>query len=235
MLVLVVDTSGSKGSVALAAPGRERHACEIIECVPLDGGTFSAELVPRIAGLLMRHGFQVKQVSGFAVVSGPGSFTGLRIGLAAIKAFAEVTGKPIAAVSLLELLAVASGIEGSVLAAMGAGRTEFFVGEYELHGTSANLIAESLLAPAALLEAAAGSTVVTADKALVEFVRARDLKFPETFIKEVSLPGIAEIASLGCEKILAGQTVTSASLEANYIRRPDPELLREKQLGARSS
>jgi tRNA threonylcarbamoyladenosine biosynthesis protein TsaB len=235
MLVLAVDTSGRNGSVALAQHTREANGCEIMASVELSGGNFSAELVPAVAGLLLKHGYQAKHIDAFAVVSGPGSFTGLRIGLAAVKALAEITGKPIAAVSLLELLAVAGGMPGRVLAAIPAGRTEFFVGEYQLGGAGANLIAESLLGPSALLDAAAGSPVVTADTALVGLIRARDAKLPETPVKEVSSPGIAEIASLGCDQIFAGRTATAASLEANYIRRPDPELLREKQLGARST
>ena len=84
----------------------------VIEVVSLDGGTFSAQLVPQVAALLAKHGFGKQDIGGFAVVSGPGSFTGLRIGLAAIKALAEVLAKPIAAVSLLEAMAVFGPLAG---------------------------------------------------------------------------------------------------------------------------
>src|SRR3989442_880873 len=90
---------------------------EVIETVPLAGGTFSAQLVPQIAALLSKHGFKKEDIGAFAVVSGPGSFTGLRVGLAAIKALAEVLGKPIAAVSLLEAVSVAGQSHGRVMAA----------------------------------------------------------------------------------------------------------------------
>jgi tRNA threonylcarbamoyladenosine biosynthesis protein TsaB len=235
MLVLAVDTSGRSGSIALADYTGEPGACQVIESVALAGGNFSAELVPAIAGLLSKRGHPIHQLGGFSVVSGPGSFTGLRIGLAAIKAFAEITGKPIAAVSLLEVLAMSGGTAGRVLAVIPAGRSEFFVGEYELRGASANLIAERLLGLTALLDAAAGSVVVTSDHALVAWVRARAPQLPEILVKEVSSPGAQEIASLGCDQMFAGRTVTAASLEANYIRRSDPELLRDQQLGVRGS
>src|SRR5580704_9525846 len=104
MLLLAVDTSGKHGSIALTRCGPDGD-CDVIEVAPLPGGTFSAELVPQIATLLDRHGFSKTDLGGFAVVSGPGSFTGLRIGLAVIKALAEVLAKPVVAVSLLEALA----------------------------------------------------------------------------------------------------------------------------------
>ncbi len=123
MLLLAADTSGKHGSIALARCGPE-SACEVIEVVPLEGGTFSAQLVPQIAALLTKHGFSKTDIGGFAVVSGPGSFTGIRVGLAAIKALAEVLEKPIAAVSLLEAIAVSGGVtrQGDSGSGCGPGR-----------------------------------------------------------------------------------------------------------------
>jgi tRNA threonylcarbamoyladenosine biosynthesis protein TsaB len=95
MLLLAVDTSGKHGSIALARCG-PADRCDVIEVVPLEGGTFSAQLVPQIAALLTKHGFGKQDIGGLAVVSGPGSFTGLRIGLAVIKALGDVLSKPIA-------------------------------------------------------------------------------------------------------------------------------------------
>ena len=112
MLLLAIDTSGKQSSIALARAG-ERSAnvneVELIEVAPLVGGTFSAQLVPQISQLLCKHGFGTHDIGAFAVASGPGSFTGLRIGLAAVKALAEVSGKPITAVSLLEVCVFSSG------------------------------------------------------------------------------------------------------------------------------
>lgn len=105
MLLLAADTSGKSGSIALAGVHAGTPDIEILEVVPLAGGTFSAQLVPQIASLLEKHGFSKTDIAGFAVASGPGSFTGLRVGLAAIKALGETLQKPIAAVSLLEAVA----------------------------------------------------------------------------------------------------------------------------------
>src|SRR6202050_3912942 len=107
MLFLVTDTSGKQGSVALARGGagereRDRDDVEVVEVALLAGGMFSAQLVPQIAALLTKHHLGKADIDAFIVVSGPGSFTGLRVGLAAIKALAEILRKPIVPVSLLE-------------------------------------------------------------------------------------------------------------------------------------
>ena len=107
MLLLITDTSGKDGFVGLARAreGTEPDKVEVIEEVALAGGTFSAQLVPQIAALLKKHEFRKTDIGAFIVVSGPGSFTGLRVGLAAVKGLAEILQKPIVSVSLLEVLA----------------------------------------------------------------------------------------------------------------------------------
>ena len=92
--------------------GLSAGASDTLELVSLEGGNFSAQLVPQISGLLTKHGLTKSDIDGFAVAAGPGSFTGLRVGLAAIKALAEILRKPIAAISLLEAVARAAGREG---------------------------------------------------------------------------------------------------------------------------
>src|SRR5579864_6838139 len=139
MLLLVTDTSGRQGSVALARvaeDGRDRSDPEVIEVAPLAGGTFSAQLVPQIAALLAKHGLIKSDLEAFIVVSGPGSFTGLRVGLAAIKALAEIIQKPILPVSLLEVLTLASRAQGKVAAILDAGRGDVYFGLYEIAGES---------------------------------------------------------------------------------------------------
>ena len=128
MLLLAADTSGKQGSIALAQC-RAGENCAVIEVVPLAGGTFSAQLIPQIAALLEARGHGKSDVDAFAVANGPGSFTGLRVGLAAIKALAEVLQKPIAAISLLEAVACSGAAHGRVLAALDAGRGDVYVGD----------------------------------------------------------------------------------------------------------
>ena len=151
-------------------------ACEVLEVVPLEGGTFSAQLVPQIAALLSKHGFGKQNLDAFAVTSGPGSFTGLRVGFAAIKALAEILGKPIVAVSLLEAVAVSASDSGKVIAALDAGRGEVYVGEYE---TGTGMLSERLLTRQEMLVVADHHSIITPDPGLAEFARAAGLKVQE--------------------------------------------------------
>ena len=217
MLLLAADTSGKYGSIALARCGPDT-SCDVVEVVPLAGGTFSAQLVPQIAALLAQLGFSKQDIGAFAVASGPGSFTGLRVGLAAIKALAEVLGKPIAAVSLLEAVAIAGRARGRVVAALDAGREEIYAGEYEI-GSVSTLLRERLLTWEEFLTAAKGHAVVTPDKALADAARMKGLQ-----VEEIERPRSDVIARLGWKKILVGEAVSPEALEANYIRRSDAEI-----------
>jgi tRNA threonylcarbamoyladenosine biosynthesis protein TsaB len=218
MLFLAADTSGKHGSIALARGG-PGEACEIVEVVPLAGGTFSAQLVPQIAALLGKHGFSKHDIGALAVVSGPGSFTGLRVGLAAIKALAEVLDKPIAAVSLLEAVAAASHSQGRMVAALDAGRGEVYASEYEVDGAAIHLVSQRLLSLAEFVQASEGSLVVTPDQDLAGAAREAGLK-----VKEVEFPRADMIARLGWNKIRTGEITTPEALDANYIRRSDAEI-----------
>jgi tRNA threonylcarbamoyladenosine biosynthesis protein TsaB len=218
MLLLAVDTSGKHGSIALAQCG-PGDACAVIEVAPLPGGTFSAELVPQIAGLLDKHGLSKADVGALAVVSGPGSFTGLRIGLAVIKALAEALAKPVAAVSMLEALANAGHLQGKVLAALDGGRNEVFLGEYEVGETRTRMVWERLFSRETWLESTEGAVIVTSEASLAEAARAKGLD-----VLEVDRPRSDAIARIGWRKILSGETVSSEALEASYIGRSEAEL-----------
>lgn len=218
MLLLAADTSGRHGSIALARCGPEDD-CSLIDIVPLSGGTFSAQLVPQIAALLHKHDYSKQDIGAFAVASGPGSFTGLRVGLAAIKALAEVLGKPIAAVSLLEAVAISGDSRGKVTAVLDAGRDEVFLGEYEVENSGARLIRERLVTRSEWLESAGESLNVTPDKTLAEAARAHSLR-----LREVEGPRSDVVARLGWKKIRAGENIAAEALEANYIRRSDAEI-----------
>jgi tRNA threonylcarbamoyladenosine biosynthesis protein TsaB len=235
-LLLAVDTSGKNGSLALArvAPGRSK--IDVLEVVPLAGGAFSAQLVPQIAALLEKHAYSKNDLGAFAVVSGPGSFTGLRVGLAAIKALAEALQKPIAAISLLEAVAWTSGVAstargsapGRVLAALDAGRGDVYAGDYDLD-PQMHMHSERLLSRDEFLAEAKGAaagfpesmrkTVVTPDALLAEAVRAAGIQ-----VERIEYPNSAVIARLGWEHLQRGQTVRPEELEANYIRHSDAEI-----------
>jgi tRNA threonylcarbamoyladenosine biosynthesis protein TsaB len=222
MILLVTDTSGRNGTVALARAGN-RDQIDVLEVVPLAGGMFSAQLVPQIGALLQKHGLSKTDLDGFVVVSGPGSFTGLRVGLAAIKALAEILQKPIAAVSLLELIAIESRTQGRVVAVLDGGRGEVFFGAYEIAGDSVQVLREELLSKADFLTEARDSVVATPDPALA--AAARDAGLSVVTLEPLSA---GMIASLGWKKLQSGVTVSPEQLEANYMRRSDAEIFVKK-------
>ena len=107
MLIVAIDTSGRKGSIALCRD--DRQSFEVLQLTSLEGGTYSAQLMPLIAQALQQNRLSKTQVDGFVVVSGPGSFTGLRVGLATVKGLCEVLQKPLVTVSMLEAVALTHG------------------------------------------------------------------------------------------------------------------------------
>jgi tRNA threonylcarbamoyladenosine biosynthesis protein TsaB len=221
MLLLAADTSGKLGSIGLAQCG-PADICDVLEVVPLEGGTFSAQLVPQIAALLAKHGFGKQDLGAFAVASGPGSFTGLRVGLAAIKALAEILGKPIVAVSLLEAIAASFPDSGKIMAMMDAGRGEVYVGEYEVAPVMV-MHSERLLTRQEAITAASHQRIITPDASIAEFVRTLGLT-----VTEIKRPGSDAIARLAWRKLENKETVSPEALEANYIRRSDAEIFSAK-------
>jgi tRNA threonylcarbamoyladenosine biosynthesis protein TsaB len=223
MIVLGIDTSGRQGGIALGLTEDDKFT--LLAESPIDGGTFSAQLIPHVAELLSKHDVRKEDLGGFAVAGGPGSFTGLRVGLAAVKGLAEVLHKPIAAVSVLEALALCAGGEGKLLTALDAQRNDVFVGEYEVSGGRARTLREELLSQAGLVarlrgEAKPVPAVATCDPSVATLLRETGLPF-----RSIPRPGAAEFASIGAGKLARGETVSVEQLDANYLRRPDAEPL----------
>jgi tRNA threonylcarbamoyladenosine biosynthesis protein TsaB len=220
MLLLAVDTSGKFGSIALAQCEKEAPT-HVLEVVPLQGGTFSAELVPQIAKLLQKFGFSQHNLDGFIVVSGPGSFTGIRIGLTAIKALAEVLQKPIATVSVLEVMAGLADASGPVTAVLDAGRGEIYAGEYVKNSGTAipTLIREHLCSREEFIRSTSGP-VITFDKALAGLALEASRE-----VQEIAYPNAGLIVPPGWEKLQRQVQTSPEELEANYIRRANTKVL----------
>ena len=217
MLILGVDTSGKDGSIALVK--FETGSVRPLEVVPLEGGTFSAQLVPQISDALKRHGLTKRNLDGFAAVSGPGSFTGLRVGLAAIKALSEVLQKPIAAVSLLEAVARASSCQGEMVVALDAGRNEVYSAAFHVSDSQATARNQQLLPHSEFLSVIGDRQILTCDAKIAELAREANLR-----VLHIARPRADFIARLGFEKIQAGEITTPEALDANYIRRSDAEI-----------
>ncbi|HEY1940451.1 MAG TPA: tRNA (adenosine(37)-N6)-threonylcarbamoyltransferase complex dimerization subunit type 1 TsaB [Candidatus Angelobacter sp.] len=220
MLLLAIDTSGQSGGITLAEA--DMGSFRVIESAAIAGGTFSAQLIPTLAALLKKHGYRAADIGGFAAASGPGSFTGLRVGLSAIKGLAETLHQPIAIVSVLEALASLADHTGTIAAAMDAGRKEVFLGVYEKSEHALIQQRELLLTQQdflAALDADGPVWLVTSDAALAELAASSNAA-----VNVIARPGSEVIARIGAGKLLAGETVSVEALDANYLRRSDAEI-----------
>lgn len=188
---------------------------DIIESASIQGGAFSAELIPQISELLSRNNLTPQQLEGLVAVTGPGSFTGLRVGLTAVKGFAEVLKLPIATVTSLEALLAASGREEQSMAAFDAGRGELYIAF--LAGSQRK---ELLLSLSSALEFAKSRNlrIVVADAALASKLEDSEL---------LSYRSSEVAAQIGCKKLLAGDAVDGLALDANYIRKSETEYLQK--------
>ena len=197
------------------------------------------------------HGLPKTEIGAFIVVSGPGSFTGLRVGLAAIKALAEILHAPIVPVSLLEVLAPHSQMISAIhdapdsqalllyAVALDAGRKEAFVGQFEMvlrqDTQPFKAVGESLLTLenlAALLDSGAAHWIATPDQSIFDALTKLVPESKRRFIRRnVRRPQCIEVAQLGWQKLQNGETVSPEGLEANYIRRSDAEIFAKPSSG----
>jgi tRNA threonylcarbamoyladenosine biosynthesis protein TsaB len=220
MLIVAVDTSGRQGSVALCRADGESFA--VLQLTSLEGGTYSALLMPRIAEALQQNNLDKTKVDGFVVVSGPGSFTGLRVGLATVKGLCEVLRKPLATVSMLEAIALTYGRAGQTsTVVLDAGRGEVYVGEFEVSVGRASVVREYItkLDSFAAVAASISGDLLTLDAKVAEILQAANAN-----VRLVPAVHADEIGRIGLRKLLAGETADPATVDVNYIRRSDAEL-----------
>ena len=214
-MLLAIDTCGTIGGVALGNPVQAEEPDPHSWFWELAGKTYSELLLSTIAEMLREANLQVEQLTGVVVVHGPGSFTGIRIGLSAAKGLAEGLGIPIIAVSRLELLA-RKAPAGNATAVLDAGRSEFFVGFYR----SGVREAELLLTRDSLPQAIADSGLPLVVCELRVFDALADLS-PAL----VTAPGAVDALRVGAWRFRSGCFDDAATLDANYLRRSETEML----------
>jgi tRNA threonylcarbamoyladenosine biosynthesis protein TsaB len=228
MITLALDTSESRGSVAV------RRDAQTV-AVRLHQGTadYSSWLLGAAEEVLREAASTMESVELLAVATGPGSFTGVRVGLTTVKAWAEVYGKRIVGVSRLESMAGAGEQSGLVAASYDAQRGQIFGGLYRwVEGTAKAVESEMVTAPGAFVafveEQAEAEPVqwVALDPQLITStadwrVRERrgDLLIP------CPLDVASFIGELAEERARRGEFTDALELDANYVRRSDAEIL----------
>jgi tRNA threonylcarbamoyladenosine biosynthesis protein TsaB len=214
-LLLGVDTCGPMGSVAL---GRlSGGSVEILGETELEGRSYSATLVAAVGELLARAGTKLSLLHAMVAVNGPGSFTGVRVGLSAVKGFAEAAGIPVVAVSRLRVLAVKAGCACS---ALDAHRNEVFLLTPGPDGVAIELLAGRT----ELTRMPTQPQVAVCDESAVALLAS---VWPETLPLHVPAPTAADALRAAMPRILAREFVDGALLDGHYLRRSDAEIFGE--------
>jgi tRNA threonylcarbamoyladenosine biosynthesis protein TsaB len=207
MRFLLMHTSGSEGSVALADT---EAADAVVASETLPGRSSSERLVPAVRRLMETRGWRLRDLTAVVVVDGPGSFTGVRVGLSAAKGLCEAGGVPLIAVSRLALLAACVGAAYAVL---DAGRREFYYGEY----VGRRLVREALLSEDEVRAAIGDGVVVVCEAKVAEALAGMR---PRLVVE----PAAGDALAFAVERAGMGDFDDVALADANYLRRSDAEI-----------
>jgi len=221
-LMLSIDTCGPAGSVALGRANGQ--AIELLGQIDLEGRSYSSTLVAAVGEVLIKAGAALREVNAIVVVNGPGSFTGVRVGVSAVKGLAEPTRIPVVAVSRLEVLAAKSGVTS---AAIDAHRQEVYL-RLGLPGEQAR----ELLAGSAELAATdpPPARIAVCDEAAVLLLGRA---WPVVELIRVPAPTAADALRLCAPRVAAGDFVDLILLDGHYLRRSDAEIFGEQGALAR--
>lgn len=231
MTILAIDTSTLVSSVALAEEGRL-----LAELTLQTKKTHSEHLMPHIADILEKAGKLRSDLTAIAVSIGPGSFTGLRIGLATAKALAYTLHLPLVGVPTMAALAFGCYAPGLTLAPMldaQKGNVYFSLYRWE-ERVFQELTAPAVAAIEIVLEqlSQANVPVVLLGEAAILF-RERVIQYTNLFLPPANsiISRAGSTALLGLERLKAGKADDVESLEPLYIRRSEAEVLWEKRHG----
>jgi len=223
MLILAVDTTTPGGSVAVC------HDETLLgEANVESAATHSARLFRSIDFLLGALGRDVRDVEAFAVAAGPGSFTGIRIGIGAVKSLAFASGRPVAAVSTLLALAtkLAADGHGLVCPLLDAKKGEIYAGLFEAAAEGlAEVIPQGAYVPDEFVaRLPAGRPIAFAGSGLAISRPALAARLGEQARFPARSPFIAaEVGRIGAGLLRAGRGVDAASLEPLYFRKSQAE------------
>jgi len=215
MRLLLIDACGAAATLALAELPRgvfAQHA--LVE------RSAAAALLPAVREMLAEAQVGLPDLDAIAVVTGPGSFTGVRIGVSAAKGLSEGAGVPLIAISRLAVLALLAK-DSRVHAVLDAGRGEFYLGTYE----AMRCVREAMVTHAELLAAVADApgTVCVCEARVADALRALEPVI-------VAEPTAADAHGLAAAAFEAKSFADAALLDGNYLRRADAEMLERQKI-----
>jgi tRNA threonylcarbamoyladenosine biosynthesis protein TsaB len=220
-LILAIETATRAGGIAVA---RGEKVLAAINGDPAI--SHSTNLIAMIQQVLSEANVTLSDVDLFAVAVGPGSFTGLRIGLATVKAFAVHLDRKVVGVATLAAVAHASGATGGVVSLLPAGRGEVFAQRFSIDDGEVNTIDDPQhLSPTAVAEKYAGLAPLTfAGEGVRMFEKVGTNSDAILPTAPVMTPLASSVAVLGFETYRRGEAMTPDDLHAVYVRASDAEI-----------
>ena len=231
MIVLAIDTCESRGSIAILKDSATLHA--VPHAVSEE---YSSWLLPAVDSALELTEITLGEVDLFAAASGPGSFTGVRIGLTTVKAWSEVFGKPIVAVSRLEAVGAQSPSTAHYLASfIDAQRDQIFGALYHRAEGALALVQEEMVASPEVFaewvdERASGDEVAwisTDPDSLAKYPAWRPRAARGDKIQCVPCALAPVIGKIAFQRALNGNVLDALSVDANYVRRSYVEVFQK--------
>lgn len=232
MKILGIETATRTGSVAVVS-----ETGVIAEYTLNIELTHSERLMSTVDRVLADTRIAVGDIDCIAVSIGPGSFTGLRIGLAAVKGLALVTGRPVVAVPTLKALAWnLPRTQYPVVPLLDAKKKEVYAAIYRWESEGlATVMAEGALSLADLAARTSGAALFTGEGSVLFRGELRELMGERALFAPLSaaVPSAASVAEVGMELFAAGERADADGLTPLYIRRPEAEVAWEKRSRSR--
>jgi len=226
--LLTVDTSTNVFSIALSEDAKV--LCEESG----DAGPSTSAAIPSLIRSLFKHsGFQPEDLDAFAVTMGPGSFTGVRIGIALVKGLAYATGKPVVPLSSLELLAMNAGMSTVPVCTMfDARKGEVYSATFSFTGGMKLIRMEKAADPLTVIDETDETTLFIGDGAtryqeLICGRLGRLAIYPEEHLHR---PRASAAVPLAIKRLRSGAAVSPFDLQPRYLRLSEAELSRARSI-----
>ncbi|NIQ38564.1 MAG: tRNA (adenosine(37)-N6)-threonylcarbamoyltransferase complex dimerization subunit type 1 TsaB [Proteobacteria bacterium] len=224
MKVLGINTATIFGSIGLVST--DRVLGEYSLNTPI---THSERLMNCIDGLLADTRVHIEEVDGFSITLGPGSFTGLRIGVSTVKGLAFATGRPVTGVSTLEALAFnLFGSQDEICPILDARKNEVYAALFKADGSHRlkRLTPDMVISPQDLVKQIHGKVAFLGDGVDVygSFLRRKLGRRASLVAPELGYVHGAVVAHMGLRLMQRGKTLEIASLVPHYVRRSEAEI-----------
>lgn len=212
-IILAIETATSSCSVALCVGGKTSIRSEI------GNNVHSKVLLEMIDGLFREYDLRADQLDAVAVGQGPGSFTGLRIGVGVGQGIAYGAGCPMIGVSSLDALALQAGVDGTVIAAIDARMGEVYWCEYQTRGSIVTRIGALRVTPASDIRAHADAAILVGN-VWTEYADqfSEVLRTQVTRLEDIVYPSAEALIEIARQKYATKDWVSAAEFKPIYVR-----------------